>query len=81
MISMLKCAWRPNFIFFEIFLLFFKICTKSLFLDRPKTMILYLSKKNSKQFPKNTKFDLHAHFDMKIMLSGSDRLFGLTKRR
>ena len=33
MISILKCAWRPNFIFFEICLLFIKYFTKLLLLD------------------------------------------------
>ena len=40
MISMLKYAWRPNFIFFGNFSLFFKIGTKSLFLDCLETVIL-----------------------------------------
>ena len=31
--SILKCAWRPNFTFFEIFLLFIKMGTKSLFFN------------------------------------------------
>ena len=30
--SILKCAWRQNFTFFGIFLLFIKMGTKSLFL-------------------------------------------------
>ena len=38
MISILKCAWRPNFIFFGIFLLFIKYFTKLLFLDNSEPM-------------------------------------------
>ena len=52
MIYMLKCVWRPDFIFFGYFLLFFKIGTKPLFLDCPKTVILYLYKKIVKNFQK-----------------------------
>ena len=48
-----------------------------MFQDRPKIVILYLYKKNSKTFPKNIKFGLQAHFNMEIMLSGSDQLFEL----
>ena len=36
---------------------------------------------NSKKFPKNVKFSLQVHFNMKNMLSGSDRLFELWKWR
>ena len=32
---------------------------------------------NSKKIPKNVKFGLQAHFNMEIMLSGSDRCFEL----
>ena len=38
-----------------------------------KTLVLYLSKKNSKYI----KFDLQVYFNMKIILSGSDQLFEL----
>ena len=35
---------------------------------------------NSKKIPKNVKkFGLQAHFNMVIMLSGSDQLFGFSK--
>ena len=37
--------------------------------------------KNSKKIPKNIKFGLQAHFNMEIMLSGSDWLFELWKRK
>ena len=32
-ISTIKCAWRPNFTFFGIFLLFIKYLTKSVYSD------------------------------------------------
>ena len=80
MISILKCAWRPNFIFFGIFLLFIKYFTKLLFLDnsgplKNNSFVKYLI--NSKKIQKNIKFGLLAHFNMELMLNGSDRLFEL----
>ena len=74
MISILKCAWRPNFIFFEICLLFIKMGTKiqwSEYSDFVKYLI------NSKKIQKNIKFGLQAHFKIEIKLNGSDRLFEL----
>ena len=63
--------------FFNFFYYFLRYVQKSLFLDRKKTVILYLSKKISKKIVKNIKFGLQVHFNMEIMLSGSDRVFGL----
>ena len=82
MISILKYAWRSDFTFFWIFLLFIKYFTKLLFfsgpeLSRNSSFVKYLI--NSKQIQKNVKFDLQAHFNIKIMLNGLDRLFGLWK--
>ena len=34
---------------------------------------------NSKKIPKNVKFGLQAHFNMKNMLNGSDRVFEFSK--
>ena len=55
MSSILKCARRPNFIFFWIFLLFIKYFTKLLFFSGPElsksnSFVKYLI--NSKQIPK-----------------------------
>ena len=39
-----------------------------------ETIFLYLSKKLVNKFQKNIKFGLQAHFNMKIMLEGSNQL-------
>ena len=80
MISVLKCAWRPNIIYFLNYLLFIYNFLKSLFFNGAE-----LSKNinfihiliNTRKIPKNIKFDLQAYFNMEIILNGSDRLFGL----
>ena len=78
--SLLKCAWRLNFTFVEIFLLFFKIGRKPLFLNLFRTIKnsdFEIFRRNIKKFQKNVKFSLQAHFNINILLSGSDQLFGL----
>ena len=53
--SILKCAWRLYFTFFEIFLLIFKIGRKLLFSNGPeplKTIILKYLEKIVKKFQK-----------------------------
>ena len=67
------------------FYIFWKFFTN--FLDRYKITVFGRSRnsgfvpilKHSKKFPKNIKFGLQAHFNMEIMLNGSDRLFELWK--
>ena len=49
-----------------VFLLFIRFC------DFQSGLI------NSKKTPKNIKFSLQAHFNMKKMLNGSDRFFGFS---
>ena len=51
-IFILKYAWGWNFIIFAIFLLFFKIGTKSLFLNRSKNSDFLPILKNSKKIIK-----------------------------
>ena len=82
MISILKYAWRSNFTFFWIFLLFIKYFTKLLFFSGPElsknsSFVKYLI--NSKKNSKYVKFDLQAYFNIEIMLNGLNRLFGLWK--
>ena len=70
--------------FFWKVLIFFETIRKSLdlkILDHSKVVILYLQKKYSKKIPKNIKFGLQVYFHMIIMLSSSDQLFELWKRR
>ena len=69
LLDMLKCACRSNFTFFGICLLFIKYLTKSLYSDRWIFVPILI---NSKKIQKNVKFDLHAHFNISIMLNGSD---------
>ena len=71
--SILICAWRPNFTFFWIFLLFFKIGTKSLFFERSRYSDFVPILKNSKKIQKNVKFGLQAHINMENKMNGSDR--------
>ena len=59
--------------FLQFFLLFFKIGTKSLYLDRSKNSDFVPILKNSKKIAKNIKFHPQAYFSMNIMLNGSDR--------
>ena len=69
--------------FFEIFDYFFRIFENPCFLALfyyffiIKIRDFQKSFKNSKKISKNVKFGLQAHFNMEIMLSGLDRLFGL----
>ena len=56
---------------------FFKIGTKSLFLNRSKNSDFLPNLKNSKKISKNIKFHFHAYFSINIMLNGSDRQFEL----
>ena len=72
-IFILKYAWGGNFIIFAIFLLFFKIGTKSLFFERSRYSDFVPILKNSKKFAKIIKFHPQAYFNMNIMLNGSDR--------
>ena len=87
-ISTIKCACRPNFTFFGIFLLFIKHFLKLLIQWSRKFYCFYCSEKNSnfkkclingKKIPKNVKFGLQVHFNMEITSNGSDRSFGLSK--
>ena len=89
MFSILKCAWRPNFTFFQICLLFIKSHWK-LQIRRSKNFYCFFtvhSKNNyfqsdlinSKKIPKDVKFSLQAHFNIEITSNGSDRLFRLSK--
>ena len=66
--------------FFEFFLLFIKYFTKLLLFSGPElsknsSFVKYLI--NSKKIQKNIKFGLLAHFNIELMLNGSDRLFEL----
>ena len=72
-ISILKCAWRPNFTFFGIFLLYIKPLWKSLiqwsrkfycFLLFTRICDFQSSLINSKKIPKNVKFGLQAHLNI-----------------
>ena len=75
MIDILKCDCRLNFTFFLIFLLSIKINTKIQWYEN-NDFIKYLTN-SKKNFKKNVKFDLQAHFNVSIMLNDFDRLFGL----
>ena len=50
---------------------------KSLFFELSKNNDFVPILDNSKKIKKNIKFNLHGYFSINIMLSGSDRLFGL----
>ena len=65
-IYILRCAWRPNFTFFEIFLLFIKPLWKSLILHFLDHWISDFQSGliNSKKIPKNVKFGLQAHLNI-----------------
>ena len=66
--------------FLEKFYYFFRFIENRCFqtnLDHKKTAIFNKSKKNSKKFPKNVKFGLQIHINMKNKINGLDRLFGL----
>ena len=82
-ISILKCAWRLNFTFFGIFLLFIKPLWKSLIQWSRKCKISDFQSGliNSKKISKNVKFGLQAHLNIYIASNGSDWLFGLWKQR
>jgi hypothetical protein len=70
-----KSISKPNFIFFEIHLLFFWIGEKPSFLEEPEfsdQVIFSSAEKNSKKIIKKIKFGLLIDFDMKIRLNGSD---------
>ena len=71
--SILICAWRPNFTFFWIFLLFIKMGTKFNGLNLIFFVPILI---NSKQIQKNVKFGLQAHINMENKMNGSDRPFG-----
>ena len=76
--SILKCAWRPNFTFFGIFLLFIKLVWKPLFsmLQKfNKNSGFQTSLINSKKVPKNIKFGLQAYFNINWISNGLDLLF------
>ena len=77
-ISTIKCAWRPNFTFFGIVLLFIKMVQK-LVKFRPLNFVPILI--NGKKIPKNVKFGLQAHFIIEITSNNLDRRFGLWKCR
>ena len=70
MISILKCAWRPNFTFFGIFLLFIKplwklpIQRSRNFYCLPEFSDFQSSLINSKKIPKNVKFSFQAYFNI-----------------
>ena len=67
-----------EFIFFFFFLLFLDrykiIVLDGLELSENNNFCTYL--KSSKKNSKNIKFGFQTYFNMKIMLNGSDRLFG-----
>ena len=71
--SILICAWRPNFTFFGIFLLFIKPLWKSPIQWSRKFYCFYCSPGfsdfqsgliNSKKIPKNVKFSFQAYFNI-----------------
>ena len=79
----MKCAWRPNFTFFGIFLQFINHFWKLLIWWSRK---FYCSQQNnnfkkclinSKKIPKNVKFGLQAHINMENKMNDLDRSFGL----
>ena len=90
--SISKCAWRPNFTFFGIFLLFLNDFSKSVFGMNSVWIVIFTvhilfipktdfqkSFKNSKKIPKNVKFGFQAHFNMENMLSIWNRQFEFWK--
>ena len=92
--SISKCAWRPNFTFFGIFLLFLNDFWKSVFGMNSVWTVKSLFKhcsykktdfqksfKNSKKIPKNVKFSFQAHFNMENMFSTWNRQFEFWKRK
>src|ERR1017187_10247370 len=70
--SILISAWRPNFTFFGIFLLFIKLILKLLIQRDFQSGLI-----NSKKIPKNVKFGLQADINMENKMNGLDRSFGL----
>jgi hypothetical protein len=67
-----KSSWRPNFTFFRIFLLFFKIVRKLfdlIIMSHSQRVIFLAILKNNKKILKNIKFDLQLDFHIKNILT------------